>query len=201
MTAAQDMPVLARLDHLVDLVRRTRDPLYVRWSRGPHTDLRATTSSDDLTGIPLPGLSVNALAVEPWWDGRPLRLWVARRLYDYCHLRREKGPGVRPWVLSGREVGRGPDNEPLVQQATPIAWIDAEVISEAQEEVSGQRGTWGPLRRASHAPEGTAPGSRPADAAGTADPDAADPPAVARSHPDPSGPHSHRTRPGGRAGA
>ena len=33
-------------------------------------------------------------------------LWVARRLYDYSHLPREKGEGVRPWVLRGREEGR-----------------------------------------------------------------------------------------------
>ncbi|MEW2505921.1 DUF6098 family protein [Amycolatopsis sp. NPDC047767] len=40
-----------------------------------------------------------------------MRLWLARRLYDYEHLR---GPGVRPWVLRGLEIARGPGNEPLI---------------------------------------------------------------------------------------
>ncbi|MFF8811672.1 DUF6098 family protein [Streptomyces pactum] len=161
MPAAAEMPVLARLDDVVDLVRRTREPLYVRWSKGPQADLGSTTSTDDLTGVPLPGLSVNALKVEPWWGDRPLRLWVARRLYDYCHLRREKGPGVRPWVLTGRELARGPDNEPLLAEVAPVAWIDAGVIDEAQEEVCGQRGAWGPLRRATDAapPPGSGAGA------------------------------------------
>ncbi|GAA2416548.1 hypothetical protein GCM10010420_53460 [Streptomyces glaucosporus] len=146
MTVPSELPVLTSLDELARLVENGRH-LYVRWSRGPEADLGAAESADDLTGVPLPGLSANTLDVEPWWARRPVRLWVARRLYDYCHLRREKGPGVRPWVLRGREVGRGPDNEPLVREVKPIAWIDARMITEAEEEVNRQRGSWGPLDR------------------------------------------------------
>jgi hypothetical protein len=146
MTVPSELSLITSLDELARLVE-SGGHLYVRWSRGPRTDLGDTASTDDLTGIPLPGLSVNALDVEPWWSSRPVRLWVARRLYDYCHLRRSKGPGVRPWVLRGREVGRGPDNEPLVREVEPIAWVDGRVISEAEEEVARQRGSWGPLDR------------------------------------------------------
>ncbi|MFH8369650.1 DUF6098 family protein [Streptomyces sp. NPDC018031] len=153
MPAPAEMPVITRLAQVTELVRRAEHPLYVRWSLGPRADLGSATSTDDLTGIPLPGLSVNALAVEPWWGDRPLRLWVARRLYDYCHLGREKGPGVRPWVLTGRELGRGPDNEPLLRDATAIAWIGTEVIDEARAEVRRQRGAWGPLSRARDTPD------------------------------------------------
>ncbi|MGK5639784.1 DUF6098 family protein [Streptomyces sp. URMC 126] len=149
MTAPDTLPVLTSLDDLVAVVERGKN-LFVRWSRGPATDLGAASSTDDLTGTSLPGLSVNALDVEPWWNDRPLRLWVARRLYDYCHLRRDKGPGVRPWVLEGREIGRGPDNEPLVREVRPLAWIDGGVIDEAEREVVRQRGPWGPLRRSAH---------------------------------------------------
>ncbi len=78
---------------------------------------------------------------------RPVRVWVARRLYDYSHLPREKGPGVRPWALRGEETGRGPDNEPLVRDVQPVGWIDARVIEEAAAEVARQEGVWGPLRR------------------------------------------------------
>ncbi|MFI0737262.1 DUF6098 family protein [Streptomyces sp. NPDC021100] len=146
MTAPDALPVLTSLDDLVAMVERGKN-LFVRWSRGPGKDLGPASSTDDLTGISMPGLSVNALDVEPWWDDRPLRLWVARRLYDYCHLRRDKGPGVRPWVLDGREIGRGPDNEPLVRDVRPLAWIGSGVIDEAEREVVRQRGPWGPLRR------------------------------------------------------
>lgn len=139
------MPTVETLDELTDVARRhTR--LFVRWSQGPDAD-GGQTSSDDLTGTPLPGLSANPLAVEPWWGDRPLRLWIARRLYDYSHLEHEKGPGVRPWLLDGRERGRGPDNEPLVSCERPVAWIAERVISEAAHVVERQNDSWGPLRR------------------------------------------------------
>ncbi|WP_455713771.1 DUF6098 family protein [Streptomyces rochei] len=84
------------------------------------------------------------------WADRPVRVWAARRLHDYAHLphAHDKGPGVRPWVLTGREAGRGPDNEPLVTDARPLCWIAPDVIEEAREEVERQERPWGPLRRA-----------------------------------------------------
>jgi hypothetical protein len=139
------MPTVETLDELTELARQ-HPRLFVRWSRGPGAD-GGQTSSDDLTGTPLPGLSANPLAVEPWWGDRPLRLWIARRLYDYSHLEHEKGPGIRPWLLDGRELGRGPDNEPLVGCERPVAWVAEPVISEAAEVVERQSGEWGPLRR------------------------------------------------------
>ncbi|MFI2780651.1 DUF6098 family protein [Streptomyces sp. ALB3] len=146
MSSAEQMPVLTTLEALAELVRR-RHGIYVRWSRGPVPDLQAVSSRDELTGVPLPGLSVNALDVEDWWGGRPVRTWVARRLYDYSHLPRVKGPGTRPWVLHGTEVGRGPDNEPLVHQVEPLGWIDATVIDEANAVIDEQPGPWGPMHR------------------------------------------------------
>jgi hypothetical protein len=146
MSATDDLPVVHTLDDLAGLVER-RQGLYVRWSRGPATDLGDVSSTDELTGVPMPGLSANPLDVETWWRGRSVKLWVARRLYDYSHLPHEKGPDVRPWVLAGRETGRGPDNEPLVADCEPLCWIDAEVIEEAQREVARQEHAWGPLRR------------------------------------------------------
>lgn len=140
-----EMPTVATLDEVTELARR-HPRLFVRWSRGPDTDTPGT-SADDLTGIQLPGLSASPLAVEPWWGDRPLRLWIARRLYDYSHLEHEKGPGVRPWLLEGHECGRGPDNEPLVTCDDPVAWISGDVIHEAVRVVDEQNDQWGPLRR------------------------------------------------------
>lgn len=140
-----EMPAVETLDELTELARR-HPALFVRWSRGPAADA-AGTSSDDLTGERLPGLSANPLAVEPWWGDRPLRLWIARRLVDYSHLKHEKGPGVQPWILEGRELARGPDNEPLIGCDRPVAWIADRVISEAVRVVDAQNNRWGPLRR------------------------------------------------------
>jgi hypothetical protein len=98
--------------------------------------------------VPLPGLSANSLTVEQWWADRSPRLWVARRLYDYRHLRHQRGPGVRPWVLLGDQCGRGPDNEPLVKVCRPIAWIGDTALAEAQQTVEAQGSAeWGPLDR------------------------------------------------------
>jgi hypothetical protein len=134
------------LDELVELVQQ-RPALYIRWSRGPDAD-GGRTSRDDLTGVPLPGLCANPLAVEDWWGERSLRLWVARRVYDYHHLRQERGPGVRAWVLEGEEVGRGPDNEPLVDCAEPVAYVDDAVVDEATRIVEAASDEdWGPLKR------------------------------------------------------
>lgn len=145
-----DMPTVQTLDELTELARRC-PRLLVRWSRGPAADATGPyatgRSADDLTGEPLPGLSASPLAVEPWWGDRPLRLWIARRLFDYSHLKHDKGPGVRPWLLEGRELARGPDNEPLVSCDRPIAWIDDEVIRESARTVDEQNAQWGPLRR------------------------------------------------------
>ncbi|MFD5158570.1 DUF6098 family protein [Streptomyces hawaiiensis] len=146
MSASDDLPVVRTLDELAERVERHQG-LYVRWSRGPEIDLRRASSTDDLTGVSLPGLSANPLGVEEWWEDRPVRVWVARRLHDYAHLPHDKGPGVHPWILAGREAARGPDNEPLVTDVRPMCWIDQRVIDEAKAEVARQENPWGPLRR------------------------------------------------------
>jgi hypothetical protein len=147
MSAPDEMPVLRTLREVADLVERVPHHLYVRWSHGPAADQDVAESTDDLTGVRMPGLSANPLDVESWWEGRPVELWVARRLYDYSHLPHEKGSGVRPWVLRGRVEGRGPDNEPLVRDVEPVGWIDEGVIREARAAVAEQEGSWGPMRR------------------------------------------------------
>ena len=145
MAAYGDLPTVNSLDELADLVAGRRD-LYVRWSLGPDTDANGT-SRDELTGVPLPGLCANPLAVEDWWEDRPLKTWVARRLYYYRHLGDKRGEGVRPWVLQGQELTRGPDNEPIVRCDRPVAWIAEEVVQAAEEEIAKKKADWGPLDR------------------------------------------------------
>ncbi|UYQ60229.1 DUF6098 family protein [Streptomyces peucetius] len=144
--STQTMPVFDSLAALTRVVTDRRG-LYVRWSRGPGQDLRDVSSTDDLTGVPLPGLSASPLDIEDWWGGRPPHVWVARRLHDYCHFPHVKGSGTRPWVLHGTEATRGPDNEPLVKDVEPLGWIASRVITEATEVVTSQPGDWGPMDR------------------------------------------------------
>lgn len=121
--------------------------LYVRWTKDVDRDAHAETSRDELTGLELPGLSVNSLRVEPWWGDRSSRTWVARRLYDYRHLPETRGPDTRPWVVTGEEIGRGPDNEPLICECEPVAAVALGVIEEAQDVVLELGDGWGSLRR------------------------------------------------------
>ncbi|MFT7866579.1 MULTISPECIES: DUF6098 family protein [Amycolatopsis] len=146
------LPTVKDLAELARLFEAEGDDLYVRWSRGPEVDLADSASSrDGLTGISLPGLSANSLRLEPWWRDRSLRLWLARRLYDYEHLRELRGADVRPWVLRGREIARGPDNEPLVVAVKPLAWVADEVLREARRLVDEQGSReWGPMDRRVH---------------------------------------------------
>jgi hypothetical protein len=146
MSAPEDLPVVSTLAEVARWVE-LHQGLYVRWSKGPGVDLHSVSSTDELTGVPMPGLSANPLDVEDWWEDRSVELWVARRLYDYAHLPHDKGPGVRPWVLKGREAGRGPDNEPLVTEVEPLCWIADEVIDAARAEMARQEREWGTLRR------------------------------------------------------
>src|SRR5690606_23584497 len=78
-------------------------PLYVRFSGGPDQDA-AATSRDHESGCLLPGLSVNPMNPEPWWD-RPVEHWVARQLCQYAHL---MTPERFPWLLTGRSPGAAP---------------------------------------------------------------------------------------------
>jgi uncharacterized protein DUF6098 len=148
--ADQARRVIGSLAELAELMRSCDDDrqLYARWTNDIGRDERTQVSRDELTGIELPGLSANSLAVEPWWGDRELTTWLARRLYDYRHLREIRGPGTRPWVVTGVERGRGPDNEPLVTHCTPVAEIALSVIDEAAAEIERFAADWGSLRRA-----------------------------------------------------
>ncbi|SDJ86519.1 hypothetical protein SAMN04488074_103399 [Lentzea albidocapillata subsp. violacea] len=138
---------LPTITSLAELTGFIGDDVYLRWSQGPEAD-EASTSRDSLTGVELPGLSASPLHIEPWWGDRSRELWVARRLFDYRHLRDLRGPGVRAWVLRGAEVGRGPDNEPLVRCLDALAWVADSALRECSALVGAQRSDeWGPLDR------------------------------------------------------
>jgi hypothetical protein len=119
--------VIETLADIVDTVR-TLGTVYLRYSEGPDQDLRSRTSRDYEAGVDLPGLSVTVVSPEAWWS-RPVEDWVARRLCKYAELGHPEGRF--PWLLTGREVGNGPDHEPLVDEIRPIARIADTAVREA----------------------------------------------------------------------
>jgi hypothetical protein len=145
-SAMTDVEELSSLGELARLVR-DRPELYVRWAPKPD---EPATSRDELTGAELPGVSVNPLDPEPWWDDLPLELWLARQLYDYCHLRHDRPRRMTAWILAGGVDGRGPDNEPLLTKPEPVARLSEAVLGEARqllESCSKPSARWGPMRR------------------------------------------------------
>jgi hypothetical protein len=121
---------LSLVESLDDLERLVQDrkSAYVRYSQGPEEDSRER-SIDTESGLPLPGLSANPLRPEPWWT-RPIADWLARQICQYQHLR-QKNPDRYAWVLDGRIVGRGPDNEPLLAGIRPLGRLTERALDEA----------------------------------------------------------------------
>jgi hypothetical protein len=127
MHAAPDpLPVIESLDELADLVIG-QPAVFLRYSHGPDTDRHDSASCDYEADVVMPGLSVSAIAPEPWWP-RPAQDWIARRIRQYAQLHE---PGRFPWVLTGRVVGHGPDHEPLVTDIRPIARLGEHTLAEA----------------------------------------------------------------------
>jgi hypothetical protein len=119
---------ISTFDELVELVRR-HPRLCVRHSAGPAADA-GSRSVDYEAEVDLPGWSVTPLGPEPWWS-RPVEDWVARRVCKYLELT-DHQDDRRPWVLTGRVVGHGPDHEPLVVDIEPVGWIGPDVVAEAR---------------------------------------------------------------------
>lgn len=115
---------LAALAELVD----AEDDLFLRYSTGPQRDEHNGPSRDVEADVTMLGWSVTPLTPEPWWT-RTTSDWIARRVTKYAELGSDTGR--RPWVLRGRIVGRGPDQEPLVSEPRFVAWIDERVLEEA----------------------------------------------------------------------
>lgn len=124
------MTELKTIDGWDELVRVVTDEphLFVRFSEGPDVDRETGVSRDYEAGIDLPGLSVTIIGPEPWWS-RPAEDWVARRLCKYADLGEEEDRF--PWLLTGTQVGAGPDHEPLIRDWEPVARIGEHVVDEA----------------------------------------------------------------------
>jgi hypothetical protein len=128
VTGSDSLRSIRSIDDLVELVE-AEPQVYLRFSsREPGAD---GPSIDAESGLEMPGVCVNPLTPEPWWT-RPLGDWLARQVCNYVHLK-EHEDRRRAWVLRGQVVGRGPDNEPLLEHAEPVALLDDELLEQAKQ--------------------------------------------------------------------
>ena len=128
-------PSLTSLEQVLDVLRRDGEA-YLRISPGPRTD-RYSGMRDADSGCLLPGLPVWAMRPEPWWPAGP-RLWAARQLVRHGYLL-SGGKGHVAWLLTGEEVGRGPEGEPLVGSFRPVATVAPAVLAEAESAYAAWR--------------------------------------------------------------
>lgn len=126
---SERLPVIGRLDELAEIVHADGDK-YLRYSNGPDADAHKT-SRDYESGLELPGLSVVLLTPPHWWR-RPDVDWLARQICKYAHLGQD-GAERCAWILTGREVARGPDHEPLVADPQPLAMLSESLLDQARE--------------------------------------------------------------------
>lgn len=139
--------LLLTLHDGVELLAEPGPPLFLRWSSNIAMDLDLQTSLDELTGVELPGLSVQALAAEPWWGDRPRDLWWARKLGGTRPPVDRHGPAVRPWVISGKVVGTGPDGDQLLVNSDFVATVTDAMMDQAATMLESLSHRWVGLSR------------------------------------------------------
>lgn len=125
---SQQLTIIDRLDRLTDFAR-PGSGVFLRYSRGPDAD-QHEASRDYESGLALPGLSVVPLTPPDWWR-RPVPDWLARQVCKYARL--AEGELDRyAWLLTGRVVGRGPDDEPLLADPHPLAILSDALVEQAR---------------------------------------------------------------------
>lgn len=125
---AGELPMVTSLRALAELLDGG-ETVYLRYSKGPERDAESEASRDYEADVLMPGVSVCAIVPESWWP-RPAEEWIARRVRQYADLADDER---FPWLLTGRQVGTGPDHEPLIADIRPIARLDERVLREAAE--------------------------------------------------------------------
>lgn len=100
----------------LDQIRKTGARIYVRWSRSLTRDqkrgysLRCGTQAER-------GLS--ACEIDPTWED-----WrILRQLGEYRFC------GGNCWIITGDEVGKGADNEPLLRNVKLIAKVSTDLLN------------------------------------------------------------------------
>lgn len=141
------MRLLLTLSDGADLLHEPGPALFLRWSSDLAVDLDLPQSLDALTGVEMPGLAVLSLAVEPWWQDRPVDLWLARKLGGQRPPADLDGPAVRPWIITGTPLGHSPDGETLIGSCSLVATVTDAVMVQAASLVDSLAHRWVGLAR------------------------------------------------------
>lgn len=108
--------------------------LFVRYSHGPKADSAGDwTSMNHGSGQNEGGLSVNNLTDYKYGlhaHGDPN--YVAQQLREYDFLRQDDERN-KPYLVHGDIAGQGGDNEPVIRNVKPLAFVHPDAIEEARQ--------------------------------------------------------------------
>ncbi len=140
--AEQELPALDTFEAVVAPVADAAQPTYVRFA--PEATLGRGRTQRQPPIRPRPsGCRCRPHPRPPsWWTGRPLEEGVRRRYRRSAHRRHDDTARVC-WLVSGREAGRGPDNEPLLAPTwKPLATIADRRGGRVARESGDSPATW-----------------------------------------------------------
>lgn len=141
------MRTIKTFAQLMTLVSETTGTLYVRYSRGPQVDARSNyTSRNHAAGRAEAGLSVERLTPPSDWPGSAEE-YVIMQVASYCYLLGQGDRGTRGWIMTATEVARGSDNEALVTDVTPVAWLDTDLVNALSQYHVAAEDAWQTWRR------------------------------------------------------
>lgn len=116
------MKSVTSLDELATLA--TTATIYVRWEVRGQAGIKRGYSINHVTGAREDGISANALMLDN-------AEWLATSVLEYRGV-----CGLNGWVITGDEIGRGSDNEPLLANVTVLAKIGDTLVAEADQKIA-----------------------------------------------------------------
>lgn len=108
------------METLADLMARAQtETLYVRWETDGKKGMRRGYSINHVSGAREAGVSANSLMTNSLE-------WLAVSVLEYHGV-----CGLYGWIVTGEEVGRGGDNEPLLAKVRVVAPVTDAMVEEA----------------------------------------------------------------------
>jgi len=102
------LPIAATIDQIRALAQQ--QTIYVRWSKDIDLDNRRGYS---LRFGKQAEAGLSACRIDPDWDD-----WrIIRQIQEYSYL------GGQCWIITGHDIGRGGDNEPLLRDVVALAMV------------------------------------------------------------------------------
>lgn len=119
------MKTISSLSKIRELITQYGDDLYVRWGNPKLDNLVDGLSRNCATGRSEAGISCSR-----WWSEREDLLY--RWLGEYQFLR-INGEEIVPYLLTGEEVGKGGDGEPVIANGRALAIVSEDLVKTLDE--------------------------------------------------------------------